>query len=295
MLNVMDSSEFPEKLREFGKREDGSATTGQPILANQAELTKLLLLESQRPPAVGKLDMHYPQFNTVIELFRHYGIDTALFERQTLDIHAINDEAKPLVEAIAHKITTTTPSLIEKQLLNAAYDYLCEEDVPRASDLIIVFGSVSPLRAKKAADMYHQGLAKQILATGGSPIYAINTPSSEAEMYKSVMIDNGIPARAILTEGKSLSIPDNIRSSLNMLDELRIRTFSIILVTSPFAQHRVYTTMQKYTPDSVKLYRINAIPDEEYQRDKWYKEIDSVKVFLNEFVKMKISIAYNSS
>jgi hypothetical protein len=70
---------------------------------------------------------------------------------------------------------------------------------------------------------------------------------------------------------------------------------SIILVNSSYTQRRGWAIIKKHLPDSVRLYRVNSGTGEQYTRENWYKQENTLRVVLNEFIKMRASVVYNTA
>lgn len=90
-------------------------------------------------------------------------------------------------------------------------------DHARPSDVIIVLGAgvnrnntpslAQRVRTNRAADLWQQGLAPNIICTGGLPGYAT---ISEAETCRDILVkQRGIPASAIVLEARSRSTQEN--------------------------------------------------------------------------------------
>ncbi len=96
----------------------------------------------------------------------------------------------------------------------------------------------------------------------------------------------------MLLEKNSISIPDNVKSSLNMLDALYMNVKSMILVTSPYALRRTYSYMQKFLHTKVAVYRLAA--GSKYTKENWYMTPEGQKVIVNEYIKLKVSELLNT-
>jgi len=270
------------------------AKTAQPDLPDKQELQAILRYESKRSPAPGKESKHYPVFDTMIAALDHYGLSADLFRPSDMTIDEIVGQGSVLVDKLTTAIKQDQQAAANQQL-DDLYGYLSEEDEPQKSDLIFVFGAKTPARIEKAIALFKAGFAPKIFITGGAPVYARDHTTTEADNYSQLATEAGVPESAIMVEHLAATIPDNVRRSLNQLDESKVIFSSLITVLSPYSQRRGYTTLQKYLPDSVKLYRVNAATLPQYQPDQWYRQADTTKVILNEFVKMRASVAYNSS
>jgi uncharacterized SAM-binding protein YcdF (DUF218 family) len=101
--------------------------------------------------------------------------------------------------------------------------YLMEPDLADASD-----------RVWYAARLYHQGLARRIIVSGGSLLAQTGAPATtEAEAMRRFLIDLGVPPGAIESEGNSLNTLQNIRNVRRMVGGDRVA-----LVTSGYHMPR---------------------------------------------------------
>jgi len=105
----------------------------------------------------------------------------------------------------------------------AAPPYLMDPDLSDASD-----------RVWHAARLYHRGIAKKIIVSGGTfAAYSDAPATSEAEAMRRFLIDLGVPSEAIVSEGKSLNTLQNIRNVRQMVGDARVA-----LVTSGYHMPR---------------------------------------------------------
>jgi uncharacterized SAM-binding protein YcdF (DUF218 family) len=269
--------------------------TNNTVVPEGEELRIVLEREAKRAVPEDKLTIHYPHFETIIALLEHFGFSSNNFTDDTLDIYEVLARGKKLVDELSQKILNQDLSNREIILLDDVYDYLTEEDHPEKSDLIIVLGGKTLLRAEKAGELYLKGLAKKVLVSGSRPIYGNPDEKTEAEKYKEVLLRNGVKEKDILYEDQSISMVDNVRRSLNMLDEIGFSFDSLIVVTSAYCQRRSWVLFKKLLPDSITLYRVNSEVTEPYKKNNWYTREDTLKVVLNEFLKMRASVIYNSA
>lgn len=269
--------------------------TDNTMVPDSGELKIVLETEITRPLPPEKVDIHYPDFTTIIKIFDHFSIDRSFFIDDSLDIYKVLDQSIPLVEELTQKVLNSEINKDEIALFDNAYEYLSEEDIPEKSDVIIVFGSRTSLRPEKAAEIYKMGLSNKILVTGSKPIYDDAPKKSEAEKYYEILIDNGVLDKDILIEDEAISIIDNVRRSLNMLDRLEFDYKKIILINSPYTQRRGFVNFMKASPETVTFYRVNSGTSEPYRKENWYRQENTLKVIINEFVKMRACVVYNSA
>jgi uncharacterized SAM-binding protein YcdF (DUF218 family) len=105
----------------------------------------------------------------------------------------------------------------------AAPPFLMEPDLADAAD-----------RVWYAAQLYHRGVARRIIVSGGSLLAKNGGPAtSEAEAMRRFLIDLGVPSEAIVSEGNSLNTLENIRNVRQMVGDARVA-----LVTSAYHMPR---------------------------------------------------------
>ena len=105
----------------------------------------------------------------------------------------------------------------------AAPPYLMDPDLSEAAD-----------RIWHAARLYHRGVAKKIIVSGGSfAAYNGGPATSEAEAMRRFLIDLGVPSEAIVSEPNSLNTLENIRNVRQMVGDARVA-----LVTSGYHMPR---------------------------------------------------------
>ncbi len=265
-------------------------------LPTVAELKKIISQESQRLVQGSKKDIHYPDFRTIIQLLEHFQLPTTYFTSaltlESLEKNNYIDQVNSIGKALLTLLPVHTENI---ELYNAMYDYLAEEEtrlIP--SDILFVFGAKTSARIEKAIELYHKKLGKKIWISGGHPFYQ-DTGEAEADTFRKLAIHAGIPANDILTESASITIPDNIRSSLNLMDKMQLKPQSITIINSPYSQRRSFCVFKKHTPDTLLLQRANCKTGADYNRNNWFKNPNGIKVVFNEFVKLKLTVIFNDA
>ena len=271
--------------------------TSNTELPAAAELASMLKIEAQRPIPPSKAEKHYPDFRVFIALLEYAGRPSRWFSDatfKTLNHLEANEQGRKLTDVLVAKLLSLDAGRMPTDLLESVYEYLSESDPAEQADLLFVPGSKTQLRIEKAVELYKQNYAPKLLISGGAPYYK-DKQLPEAEWHKRIAVDSGVPTSSILTESRSVSLPDNVRSSLNMLDEQGISYGSILLVNSPYAQRRCWAHFMKYIEEGTKLIRINSDTKPELQKEHWYKSESGLRIITNEYAKMRIAVAFNSA
>ena len=136
------------------------------------------------------------------------------------------------------------------QPLQVLWDYLGMHQVPRKSDCIVGFGNFNDNIARRAAELYHQGIAPKILFSGG---LGRNTegllPEPEAVRFAKVAMECGVPREDILLEDKSANTRENIEFVRTLLDSRGIPHSHVLGVHQPYMERRITAALGVYWPE----------------------------------------------
>jgi hypothetical protein len=265
-------------------------------LPSVRELAEIIEKEAKRPLAVGKEGLHFVDFGVVKEWLELLDLSSELFDEGSSWEKVVAEGEKlkdKVVRRTLSKVAGGDKNLLG--VLDQVADYLGKEDQPEESDLIFVFGAKSLVRIDKAVGLWKQGLAPVIFISGGSPNYDKREP--EALVFKERAMELGVPEEAIVVEPDSISYADNVRRSLNLMDELGIEYGKgIIQVTSWFGQQRAWSHMMKYVSMGTVVYRINApVVSQGLSLGGWFNSDMGIKLVFNEFVKMRVGVILNTN
>ena len=136
--------------------------------------------------------------------------------------------------------------------LQIVWDYLGMHQAPEKADVIVGFGNFNTNIARRAAELYLQGLAPVVLFTGG---LGRNTegllPEPEAVRFARVAMECGVPESAILMEPDSTNTAENILFTRRLLEETGIAHDRILGVHQPFMERRITAAMGVYWPEQI--------------------------------------------
>ena len=251
------------------------------------ELLIILEVEAKRPIIEEKRMKKLIDYSLAEEWLKEIRIDTELFSYNK-DIREVlkegNEVKKVIAQRTLEKVSKEEESLMS--LIKKIADYLGEEDKLEKSDFIFVFGGKNLGRMQKAVELWREGWAEKIWISGSHPVY--EEYEAEALTFKKWAVKDGVPESAIITESQSLTIADNIRRSLNLMDEKGISFKKMVLVISWYAQKRAWMTMERHV--KAKLININAKMEKDnlVSRETWYKSDYGINIIFNEFLKMRI-------
>ena len=157
-----------------------------------------------------------------------------------------------------------------------------------------MFGAKTSLRAEKAIELYQQGWSRKVIFSGHGS-YTNRDSLPEAERGYAFARQAGIPDEDIIVENRSITIPDNVRTSLNLFDRLNFKPTRLILVNSPYSQRRGWCLFQKYLCEDVSVIRHNCQTTTPFSQDRWFQHKTGLEIVLNEFIKMKIAVTLNTA
>jgi hypothetical protein len=270
-------------------------------LPSYDELCSILSLEGSRQTPETKEHTHYTDFSSILTLLKEFKLSTKFFDSNFNFIDfkdpILFGEVSSMFNDLVNNILQTQNDNQKQKLYNNLYDYLSEKDEIQKADIIFVFGSKSTFRIEKAIKLYKDGYALKILLSGKGPFYENNKGEiSEAEKLAKFAIEHGVPESALILEKESITMPDNVKRSLNILERESIPHASFILVNSPFSQRRGWAHFNKFTIENTKLMRCNTdTVSEQYSRNGWYRDEAGTKTIIKEFIALRISEILNTS
>lgn len=176
--------------------------------------------------------------------------------------------------------------LARDPLLRVAGNYWIKSDPPASVEAIVILSddNFTADRAARAADLYHDGWAPRVVASGRRlrPYFSI------ADLMAHDLELRGVPKQAVIPFAHDA--PDT-------LEELKdIRTFvnqhgwkSVMIVTSNYHTRRTRYLCEHIFPPQMHILVV-AAPDHDYDPDSWWRTRLGAKVFFHEFVGMFVAI-----
>lgn len=134
--------------------------------------------------------------------------------------------------------------------------HLAKRTLPQY-DLLFVFGGSHPEIWMAAARAYHQGMAKQVMITGGYKPNATRHASwtygttPEAHVIRDKLVELGVPSQRIDWEDQSTNSLENVVFALRKIAVHELS--SLLFVSKSFAVGRQFRTLKKYLPDRIVI------------------------------------------
>ena len=224
--------------------------TGSVELPSASELRTMIRQESPRLARhQDYLDARPWLFAELKRIAHNAGIDTAVFDHYA--VYDFDDTIAKLHRFIA-QLADYLAQHVHHSEAATLYEVLAKGNPPRRSDVMLVFGSAENRRIATAVELYHAGVAPKITIAGASPrwvvAYGKGTPMAEAWRMAEYAQDHGVPARDIIIEDQSISIPDNVKRSIDCWEAMLWCPRRITLVTSEFNVRRAEMNMYKFAP-----------------------------------------------
>lgn len=130
-------------------------------------------------------------------------------------------------------------------------EFIFLEDLPEKADLIIVPGNTWPQPARRAAALYHEGMAPYIVVSGryskGQQMFAgaacegdryKGAYMTEADFLTDVLIREGVPETAVLQERKAEFTLENARYIRRLLEEKKMTVKKALICCQAFHARR---------------------------------------------------------
>ena len=130
-------------------------------------------------------------------------------------------------------------------------EFIFLEDLPEKADLIIVPGNTWPQPARRAAALYHEGMAPYIVVSGryskGQETFAgaacegdryKGAYMTEADFLTDVLIREGVPETAVLQERKAEFTLENARYIRRLLEEKKMTVKKALICCQAFHARR---------------------------------------------------------
>ncbi|MFA4842348.1 MAG: ElyC/SanA/YdcF family protein, partial [Candidatus Omnitrophota bacterium] len=126
--------------------------------------------------------------------------------------------------------------------------YLAQRDVKTLEviDLLMILGSSDLRVPEEAAKIYHRGLVEKIIVAGGIGRLTGDLVKPEAQVYRDILMENGVPETAILVEDKSTNTQENIQFSIALMKEHSLNPRSIVVMQTPVLQRRSMATFERW-------------------------------------------------
>lgn len=265
-------------------------------IPSMLEIEKILSQESPRTIPEGKLEPNKSLINVhyLKQLLNSFNISYDVFLLEfSGQIEDYLSHSIKLLSQLCDVILQSDLEQSQVKSLDDVYQYLTEGDndaIIKGSkiyDIGLVFGSQSQERIKQAVYLYDTNKISKIVVSGKSAFYRTHK-ISEAETFAHYALSQGVPDEKIIVENKSITIRDNVKRSLDLLEEKNIEYESIVLITAPFAMRRSHIALNSYLKKEhhKQILRSPSKVSESFSSNNWYKSERTLRIVLNEYFKI---------
>lgn len=258
-------------------------------LPSEQELHEILTVESPR------MAVRYDYGLTQPHLFDAYKY---IAQFASIDTSWIDHFSKMSISETKHRADVATEQMVNYVLATPndyreLYSRLCIDDTPSTSDVVFVFGSPADARIELAVKLYSEKISDKIIVSGKGPYYGANDATEAARMAR-VAYSKGVPKHALIEEHLSITMPDNVKRTIDMLSTMNWQPKSILAIASSFTQRRAQMEWYKFLPWDAVV-RITSPPANElplYMRSgMWAESQRGVATLLNEYNKIIVEQA----
>ena len=174
-------------------------------------------------------------------------------------------------------------------------EFIFLEDLPEKADLIIVPGNTWPQPARRAAALYHEGMAPYIVVSGryskGQQTFAgaacegdryKGAYMTEADFLTDVLIREGVPETAVLQERKAEFTLENARYIRKVLEEKKMPVKKALICCQAFHARRCRMYFEYVFRDrEIEVLMCPAVT-QSISRDNWTESKKGLETVLGE-------------
>ena len=169
------------------------------------------------------------------------------------------------------------------------YHHLSQPIQP--ADILFVLGSHDLRVPSYAASLFHRGLAALVLISGGiahtDDLLRTGWDISEAEKFAQVLTKAGVPHEKLLLETQAHHTGENFRFGREVLETTGISYNSVLVVTNPMVERRVFALGTKLWPDKQLIITSPPLSFEEYVNGPIPKE-DIIHLLVGNLQRLRI-------
>ncbi len=159
-------------------------------------------------------------------------------------------------------------------------DCLTVQGQLQESDAIVVLSGDDGGRLEQGVWLYREGYAPILVLSGAGE----QGRPSAAEVMKRQAIALGVPAAAILLVEQSTSTWEDAGYTRALMTDLGLK--SAIVVTSPYHGLRASLAFARAFDGSGIRVTSYPVQDDRWRPDSWWTSIDTVRLTLNELIKL---------
>lgn len=256
------------------------------------EILEIIRLKESQRRAVRRdfIEVHKDKFSAFRNLCVQcgapdlYGMDTNIKSEEELSFLVEKQEE---MKVAIRDFLNDPNSRLDKRTLQEVFDSLVRADEPSGSNMIFVFGALSNVRVDLAAQLYKDGVADTIMISGRGPNWGDDSVPSEASRMSEVAIQHGVNPSDIILEENAITLPDNVKRSLDVLDERGFIPHKVTIIAANFSLLRARMEWYKYPDEPIEIVAISPEPvNPDNTSARWFLNPESTNLVLNEYAKI---------
>jgi uncharacterized SAM-binding protein YcdF (DUF218 family) len=154
-------------------------------------------------------------------------------------------------------------------LAKILWDYHHMHHELEKSECILALGSHDLRVAERAAELYLEEWAPLIVFSGGLGNLTKGVwTEPEADQFKRIAVECGVPPGAILVENRSTNTGENILFTRQLLKDKKLDITRFIVVQKPYMERRSFATFRKHWPDKHLVVTSPQISFEDYPTEE---------------------------
>jgi uncharacterized SAM-binding protein YcdF (DUF218 family) len=172
--------------------------------------------------------------------------------------------------------------LVRRPILRTVGDYWVVEDLSAQADALIILSDDDFIgsRAARAADLYHEGRAPVIIASGRM----MRPYAGVGELMQRDLTDRGVPSSAIEIYRHHAS--DTLEEAQTLRSLVVQKGWRhVVIVTSNYHTRRARYIFQRVFPLGVQV-DVASAKDPDFDISDWWEHKAGIKAFLHELVGM---------
>ena len=183
---------------------------------------------------------------------------------------------------------------LDKKQIQEITDYIFLEDRLERADAIFIPGCARPEHTEEAARVYKEGYAPLLLPSGGytkvqGSFQGVSKEGQkygtdfacEADFLEAVLLQNGVPASAILKECEATYTLENAEKTKLLIQKRGIHLKKAILCCKAHHARRSFLYYSMVFPEVEIL--IHHVVVDHISSEDWYKTEERRKIVLGEF------------
>jgi uncharacterized SAM-binding protein YcdF (DUF218 family) len=177
--------------------------------------------------------------------------------------------------------------LFRFSILRLMGNFLIKQNPIENCDAIFVLSGNANDRATEAAKLFHEGISKKIICTGGNQsgdFKILGLKELESDMIRLKLLQLNIPDSCIIVIHKGTSTFEESIVIKEYCEFMKID--KAIIVSSSFHTRRISSVFDKNFKESKAKILVRAAPSLSYKNEEWWKDEYGLLAVYDEYIKL---------